>query len=83
MNKKTLVISIDALISDDIPLLETLPNLGPIVKGAAQVRDIECIYPCLLYTSGSLCLGGRDHSVHHHYGCDDDPEPSVQAVHPL
>ena len=49
MNKKTLVISIDALISDDIPLLETLPNLGPIVKGAAQVRDIECIYPTLTY----------------------------------
>ncbi len=49
MNKKTLVISIDALISDDIPLLETLPNLGPLVKGAAQVRDIECIYPTLTY----------------------------------
>ena len=49
MNKKTLVISIDALISDDIPLLETLPNVGPIVKGAAQVRDIECIYPTLTY----------------------------------
>ena len=49
MNKKTLVISIDALISDDIPLLETLPNLGPTVKGAAQVRDIECIYPTLTY----------------------------------
>ncbi len=49
MNKKTLVISIDALISDDISLLETLPNLGPIVKGAAQVRDIECIYPTLTY----------------------------------
>ena len=49
MNKKTLVISIDALISDDIPLLEALPNLGPIVKGAAQVRDIECIYPTLTY----------------------------------
>ena len=49
MNKKTLVISIDALISDDIPLLETLPNLGPFVKGAAQVRDIECIYPTLTY----------------------------------
>ena len=49
MNKKTLVISIDALISDDIPLLETLPNLGSIVKGAAQVRDIECIYPTLTY----------------------------------
>lgn len=49
MNKKTLVISIDALISDDIPFMETLPNLGPIVKGAAQVRDIECIYPTLTY----------------------------------
>lgn len=84
MNKKTLVISIDALISDDIPLLETLPNLGPIVKGAAQVRDIECIYPTLTYPCHVSIMTGcypNKHGIVHNERLQVNvPKPPVELV---
>lgn len=46
---RTLVISIDALITADIPVLEKLPHLGRIMKNASYARDILCIYPTLTY----------------------------------
>ena len=39
---KTLVISIDALITADIQRLKELPNLGVIMKNASWVEDIFC-----------------------------------------
>lgn len=46
---RTLVISIDALITADIPRLRQLPHLGRIMEGAACAKDILCIYPTLTY----------------------------------
>ena len=48
--KRIYCISIDAMISDDIPFMETLPNLGPIVKKAAKAKDVISVYPTLTYT---------------------------------
>ena len=44
---RTLVISIDALITADIPRLRQLPHLGRIMEGAACAKDILCTYPTL------------------------------------
>ena len=44
---RTLVISIDALISADIERLKKLPNLGRIMKQASWAEDILCCYPLL------------------------------------
>lgn len=46
---RTLVISIDALISADIERLKALPNLGRVMKHASWVEDIICCYPTLTY----------------------------------
>lgn len=46
---RTLVISIDALITADIPTLQALPNLGRVMKNAAYAKDILCVYPTLTY----------------------------------
>ena len=46
---RTLVISIDALITADIQRLKELTHLGKIMKKASWVEDIFCIYPTLTY----------------------------------
>ena len=40
---RTLVISIDALITADIPRLRQLHHLGRIMDGAACAKDILCM----------------------------------------
>ena len=45
MTNRTLVVSIDALITADIPVLKQLPNLGRVMEHASWITDIECIYP--------------------------------------
>ena len=55
---KTLVISIDALITADIERLRALPNLGRIMKDASIVRDIECVYPTLTYPCHTSIVTG-------------------------
>ena len=47
MTNRTLVVSIDALITADIPVLRQLPNLGRVMEHASWITDIECIYPTL------------------------------------
>ena len=44
MTNRTLVVSIDALITADIPVLKQLPNLGRVMEHASWITDIECIY---------------------------------------
>lgn len=46
---KTIVISIDSLITADIPTLRALPNLGKLMARSSYVRDIQCIYPTFTY----------------------------------
>ena len=55
---KTLVISIDALITADIERLCKLPNMSRIMKDASIVRDIECIYPTLTYPCHTTIVTG-------------------------
>ena len=63
--KRIYCISIDAMISDDIPFMETLPNLGPIVKKAAKAKDVISVYPTLTYTCHASMLTGVYPERHH------------------
>lgn len=38
MTNRTLVVSIDALITADIPVLKQLPNLGRVMEHASGLR---------------------------------------------
>lgn len=55
---RTLVISIDALITKDIFRLQTLSNLGRIMQNAAYARDILCVYPTLTYPCHASIVTG-------------------------
>ena len=61
MTNRTLVVSIDALITADIPVLKQLPNLGRVMEHASWITDIECIYPTFqifLQRAGWTGIGG-------------------------
>lgn len=67
MGKKVILISIDSLISADIPMLKKLPNMGRIMAGASYVTDIECIYPTLTYPCHATIATGvypRRHGIY-------------------
>lgn len=49
MGNKVILISIDSLISADLPILKRLPNMGNIMEAASWVTDMECVYPTLTY----------------------------------
>lgn len=66
MKKRRLyVISIDAMVSEDIPFLRTLPNIGPILEHAAIVSDVVTVYPSLTYTVHASLLTGVYPNRHH------------------
>lgn len=56
---RTLVISIDALITADIPVLRRLPHLGKLMERAAWAEDILCVYPTLTYPCHAAIVTGR------------------------
>ena len=43
--KRILVFSVDALVSEDIEYLKTLPNFKKYLGGGAEVKKIRSIYP--------------------------------------
>lgn len=55
---RTLVISIDALITKDISRMRTLPNLGRVLQNAAYAKDIRCVYPTLTYPCHASIVTG-------------------------
>lgn len=58
MKKKVIVVSIDSLISADIPILKGLPNIGRLMEKASYAVDIECVYPTLTYPCHTTIVTG-------------------------
>lgn len=56
--KRLYVLSIDAMVSEDIEFMKTLPNLGPIVSNASIVRNVVTVYPSLTYTVHASMMTG-------------------------
>lgn len=53
-----IIISMDAMISEDLAYMETLPFLGPIIQKGAKVLTSETVYPSLTYTAHASMISG-------------------------
>lgn len=63
--KRLYVLSIDAMVGEDIEFMKTLPNLGPIVSRSSVVKDIVTVYPSLTYTVHASMMTGVYPDRHH------------------
>lgn len=63
--KRLYVLSIDAMVGEDIEFMKTLPNLGPIVSRSSVVKNIVTVYPSLTYTVHASMMTGVYPDRHH------------------
>ena len=60
MANKLIVVSIDALVYEDLEYLKTRPNFQKLLASCAQVKRVKSIYPTLTYpchaTMATGCL---------------------------
>ena len=69
--KKIFVISVDALVREDIPYLETKPNSSRIMRRRAEVTHVRTVYPALTYPAHCSIMTGLlpgKHGVIHNAG---------------
>ena len=63
MKQKFILLSADALVTEDLKLLETMPNYCRYVKGGAKTESMLSVYPSVTYTAHTAmatgCLPGR------------------------
>ena len=65
MSKRLYVLSIDAMVSEDMDFMRTMPNLGKFLKDASYVKDITSVYPTLTYVIHASMLTGVYPDRHH------------------
>ncbi len=58
MKNKLFVISVDALVREDIAYLETKPNFSRIMNGRAEVTRVQSVYPALTYPAHATLITG-------------------------
>ena len=56
---RLILLSADALMSEDIPYLATLPNYKKYLGGCAQVFPVHSIYPTLTYPCHATLITGQ------------------------
>ncbi len=56
--KKLIVLSADALVSEDLALLETLPNYQKYLKGGCIVKNVRSVYPTITYVCHASMISG-------------------------
>jgi predicted AlkP superfamily phosphohydrolase/phosphomutase len=49
MRQKLIVMSADALVVEDMELLETLPNFKKYLSRGARIKSVRSIYPTVTY----------------------------------
>ena len=49
MAKKMVIVSVDALVGEDLKLASTLPGFKKIMDGGARVEQVMSVYPTLTY----------------------------------
>ena len=73
--RRILVLSVDAMVSEDVDILRTKPNFRKYIAGGAEVKKITTIYPSVTYpahTSMSTgCLPGK-HGITSNYSFTTD-----------
>lgn len=57
--KYLIVISFDAVSSDDIEILKTLPNFSRLIDNGSLIKEVETVYPSLTYPAHTTIVTGR------------------------
>lgn len=55
---RLLVISLDALGAEDVPVFEKLPNFGRILKNGAACFNVSSVYPSITYPAHTSIVTG-------------------------
>lgn len=58
MKKKLIVFSADAMVTEDLEYLETLPNFKKYLKGCSMVKRVSSIYPTITYPCHTTMVTG-------------------------
>ena len=58
MKNKLFVISIDAMVREDVPYMETKPNFSRLMKDRAEVTRVTTVYPALTYPAHASIMTG-------------------------
>lgn len=59
MNNYTIIISFDAVSSEDLEILKKLPNFKKIIEGGSLIKNVESIYPTLTYPAHATIVTGK------------------------
>ncbi|PRR81103.1 alkaline phosphatase family protein [Clostridium vincentii] len=58
-SKYMIIISFDAVSSDDLKILKTLPNFKKIIEGGSLIENVESVYPTLTYPAHATIVTGK------------------------
>ena len=58
MKQKFIVMSADALVTEDLELLKTLPNYNKYVEGGARTESMLSVYPSVTYAAHTAMATG-------------------------
>jgi len=58
MSRHVIVISEDAMITEDLETLKKLPAFGPVIQNGAVVKRVRSIYPTLTYPCHTTMMTG-------------------------
>ena len=63
MSKHVIVISVDALVFEDLEYAGTLPNFGRVIKSASIIERVKSIYPTLTHPVHATLITGAPAGV--------------------
>lgn len=58
-NKYMIIISFDAVSSDDLKILKTLPNFKELINNGSLIENVQSIYPTLTYPAHATIVTGK------------------------
>ena len=64
MKKKLFVLSLDALVHEDIPYLMTKPNFAAIMEKRAEVERVRSVFPAITYPAHTTLMTGCNPGKH-------------------
>lgn len=82
MGQKFIVFSADALVTEDLKLLETMPNYRKYVLGGARTESMQSIYPSVTYAAHTAMATGCVPGKTGISGNFERLEPARLAPHP-
>lgn len=59
MNKKLIVLSADAMVTEDLALFETLPAYERYLKGGCRINRVRSVYPTVTYPCHTTMMTGN------------------------